>query len=257
MAAGLDLGKQIGPLPLGMWIVIGAGGLGLGYVINKNMAKNAAAASEPSNSQLTESGVGTGGGQFIYEPPQSGSQDQTPETNQSWGIKVTNWLTGPPQSFDPIAADQAVRKYLSGLALTVPEKAMMNMAIIRFGVPPEPLPPTEEPETPTPNAPTAPGAAVVGLHVNRGTLRNEVVWIDTANPAGSVDYYVINAQNLNNGKSIQTTVQNIPGPYGTYSWTHVASPVQGVKTIPYKYTVTPHKGTMAGPSSSTNAVMTL
>lgn len=255
MAGGLDLGKQVGPLPLGVWILVGAGGLGLGYVINRNMARNAAAASEaPSNAQLTETGVGTGGGQFTYDPPTTGTGNATPVTNQSWGVQATNWLIS--RNTDPALADQAVRKYLSGLRLTVQEQAVMNLVLIQFGTPPEPLPPTEEPETPTPPTTAAPPNGVRGLHVNKGTLRNEVVWTDENNEDNQVTHYVIEAQNLQNGKRIFSTVMEIPGKV-TYSWTHVASPVQGVKTLPYAYFVRPYNLTMPGPNSRADATMTL
>ena len=142
------LAKQIGPLPLGVWLGVGAGGLALAYFINKRMAVNAATASkEPSTTQLTESGVGLGGGQMIYNPPVTGSADATPENNSSWGIKATNWLVS--KGIVATDADQAIRKYLSSLPLSATERGMVNLVIGQFGVPPEPLPPTEgvDPET--------------------------------------------------------------------------------------------------------------
>jgi hypothetical protein len=256
--AGLDLGKQVGPLPLGVWIAVGAGGLALGYVINKKMAASAAAATtQPSTGQLTETGVGTGGGQFIFDPPASGTVDTTPETNASWGRKATTWLIA--QNHDPTLADQAVRKYLSALPLTIQEKATMALVMQHMGPPPEPLPPVEEEEDDTPSIPvfTKPASAVVGLHVNKGTMRNELVWIDTANPDGTVDWFKIESTNDQNGKSVQASINAIPGNRGTYAWTHTASPSQGVKTLPYTYTVTPMKGVLAGPPSAAKATMTI
>jgi hypothetical protein len=172
--AGVDLGKQIGPLPLGVWIVVGAGGLGLGYVINKNMAKNAAAASQDPTTQLTETGVGTGGGQFQYDPIQTLPTDATPETNQTWGIKVANWLKG--KGLDAYAADNAVRKYLSAQTLTLAEQGMITLALGQFGVPPEPLPPVDVTPTPTPTPTPTKIPAVTALTATPGPRRVVFRW---------------------------------------------------------------------------------
>lgn len=140
---GLDLGKQVGPLPLGAWLAIVAGGLGLGYYINKRQK-----APEPEPQLLAERGVGEGGGQFIYEPPTTGTTPAIEETNLTWGRKATDWLTST--GVDPYAADQAIRKYLQAEQLTIAEKAMVNLVLTRFGAPPEPLPPAEPTPAPTP-----------------------------------------------------------------------------------------------------------
>lgn len=209
------LAKQIGPLPLGVWLGVGAGGLALAYFINKRMAVNAATASkEPSTTQLTESGVGLGGGQMIYNPPVTGSADATPENNSSWGIKATNWLVS--KGIVATDADQAIRKYLSSLPLSATERGMVNLVIGQFGVPPEPLPPTEgvDPETPpetkvAPNAPT-------GLHVAPATRRNDIVWVHDGQ---NVTHFFVQAKVRVNGSTITAQVGAYPLP-NTYVWSH-------------------------------------
>lgn len=144
--AGLDLSKKVGPLPLGAWGAVVAGGLFIGYMINKNMVN---ASDEPEETQYAENGVGAGGSQLIYTPPVAAPpEDEAELTNEVWGERAANYLTS--LGYDAYNAEQAIRKYLSALALTATEKLMVNAAIVHFGVPPEPLPPTEEPPPTTP-----------------------------------------------------------------------------------------------------------
>jgi hypothetical protein len=138
----MGLGKQVGPLPLGAWLGIVVGGLGIGYLINRSQSKG------PEPQLLAESGVGTGGQQLIYEPPQTVTGVETEKTNLSWGRDATNWLI--TQGQDSYNADLAIRKYLTGEPLTVPEKAMLGLVLARFGAPPEALPTTDPTPTPTP-----------------------------------------------------------------------------------------------------------
>lgn len=148
MSTGLDLGKQVGPLPVGGWVVVVGGGLAIAYFVNKGQARQDARI-EP----LVEEGVGTGlvpAGAIIqpYQPP----EDTVDEDNSAWGRKVLNWLIG--SGSDPATADNAVRKYLSGENLTVQENALINLALVKFGSPPEALPPVKVPTIPTPATPT-------------------------------------------------------------------------------------------------------
>lgn len=246
--AGLDLGKQVGPLPLGGWIVVVAGGLGIGYLINRNMAANAATSEENSTAQLSESDVGTGGGQFIYTPPSTGSGDTQPETNQSWGLKVKNWLIA--QNNDPVVADNAVRKYLSGLPLSTVEKALISLALIQFGAPPEDIPVVDQPAPETPSEGVK-LPAVVYLHVNRATRRNDVVWDDSSDPEDQADYYLVVAKALETGKTIAANVPAIPGVQ-TYSWSHPAWPY-ATMAYTYEYTVTPYDRGVAGTPATVTA----
>jgi hypothetical protein len=245
--AGLDLGKQVGPLPMGGWIVVVAGGLAVGYVINRNMAKNAAASSDQDSTQLTESGVGGGGGQFIYTPPSSGSENTAPETNATWGTKAKNWLIAPPQSIAPTVADNAIRKYLSGQSLTIQERAIVDLALTRFGVPPDFIPPFEEgeEEPETVNLP-----AVQNLHVNRAMLRNDVRWeYDTE--ATSVTHFNVTARAVTTGLQTGGTVPAVPGK-NAYNWLHITWPVVTTPS-PVEYTITPYKGVSAGPPAKVTA----
>src|SRR5688500_6245002 len=125
------LTKQIGPLPAGMWLLVIGGGFAVGYFINRNMAK--APTEDPSSQQLTETGVRTGSRQLIYEPPQSGSKDTTPDTNAAWGRRAVNYLVGT--GVQSTTAESAVNKYLQGHSLSIAEKALVNLASAAIGNP--------------------------------------------------------------------------------------------------------------------------
>jgi len=144
-----DLGKKVGPLPLGGWVLVVGAGLTVGFLVNRNAGKK----DDNAPVQLTESGVGTGGGTFLpIPPPTSEPIDAPEETNITWGIKALRWLIG--RGFDPGIADNAIRKYLYGENLSLQEQMMLNMVLVEFGPPPEPLPPVDVPSVPPPTPPT-------------------------------------------------------------------------------------------------------
>lgn len=147
-----DLGKQVGPLPMGAWIAVVGAGLGIGYLINRNMANKSD--DDPAVPyRVTESDIGRGGVGFSpVSPPVD--EDKGPvieETNQTWGKKVVRWLVA--EGHDPGTSDNAVRKYLYGQNLSIQEQMLLNLAIVKFGPPPEPLPPVVIPVIPPPIVP--------------------------------------------------------------------------------------------------------
>lgn len=138
MADGIDLGKKLGPFPLGVWLIVVGGGLGLAYFINRGQA------TADERQLAAEPGVGTGlvpAGAVIQPPPETGNEVE--ETNVSWGRDVTNWLIA--QGHDAALADNAVRKYLASEPLSLQEQSLLNLALAVHGAPPEPLAPTETP----------------------------------------------------------------------------------------------------------------
>lgn len=145
----ISLGQQVGPLPLGGWVAVIGGGLGIAYFINRNQA-----AGDAKAVQQTESGVGTGGGQFIYEPPtviDNGEGEVIEETNTSWGVKAQTWLIA--QGHNPGTSVNAVNKFLSGENLSVQEQSLIDLVLVKLGPPPEPLPPVKVPTVPKPTEP--------------------------------------------------------------------------------------------------------
>lgn len=157
----LDLGKQIGPLPLGAWVGVVGGGLIIGWYFSKGTAKSDKAATAGDNTQvpLTDPGVGAGGDQFIYSPPtQVTPQDSNPTTNDEWGRQAKTWLVAT-RGADPGVATTAIDKFLQGLDRTLVEQALVNLALIEFGQPPESVPIPENPVPQVPSVPVTPTPA--------------------------------------------------------------------------------------------------
>jgi hypothetical protein len=134
MATGLDLGKQVGPLPLGAWAAIVAGGLGIAWYTRKSTPVNV-----PVNDTSGNTGVGGGAGWIAVAPPtESIGGAGKPTTNEEWAVAAINYLVHGGK--DPAAADLAIRKYLESQSLSVMEKAMISEALLYLGSLPQPLP---------------------------------------------------------------------------------------------------------------------
>lgn len=141
----MDLGKQVGPLPVGAWVGVVGGGLLIGWYFSKGSAKNVAATPAVP---LTDPGVGTGGGQFVYDPPTAVTNPNTDKItdNATWSRQAINWLIA--QGYDPGMAQTAVSKFINGTNRTLQEQTLINLALIHFGSPPESVPIPEVPQTP-------------------------------------------------------------------------------------------------------------
>ena len=148
--AELDLGKQIGPLPLGAWIVVVGGGLGIALYTRN------APAPEIVEDTSTDPGVGTGPGWVAVPPPSTAPPTQPPpETNEEWGRQAINYLiaSGYPAGI----SDNAIRKYLEAGKLDPQEWAILQIALVKFGSPPIPIPnPPPVPNIPGPVTPKPP-----------------------------------------------------------------------------------------------------
>lgn len=168
LMAGMDLGKQIGPLPLGAWVAVVAGGLGIA-LWSRNQGSN----NDPTVVEDTsgDPGVGDGGsGQWVNVDPPSGTGNGdgiTYDTNEAWGVAAINWLIA--QGYSSGLANSAINKGLQGGTdiggnkMSVQEWALWSLALAHFGSPPQPVsvqPPTSTPgpvtQDPDPSTPTPP-----------------------------------------------------------------------------------------------------
>jgi hypothetical protein len=136
----MDLGQQVGPLPLGAWLAVVGGGLGLAWY---SRSQGDTGPPEIVEDVSGEPGVGTGPG-WIAVPPPTGAPPvaPAPTTNEEWGRQGVNYLIA--QGYDSAVADSAMRKFLMSQKLSVQEYALIRLVLNRFGAPPIPLYPVED-----------------------------------------------------------------------------------------------------------------
>jgi hypothetical protein len=155
--AGVDLGKQVGPLPLGAWVAVVGTGVGIAVY-----QRRATAPADPTIVDDTSGtpGVGVGGsGQWVnVDPPTGSTGDPVPTTNEEWAVKAINYLIA--HNYNPAQADSAIRKYIAGSSdqLSVSEWALVTIALGALKSPPSPLPPSSTPPTTTPPPVATPAA---------------------------------------------------------------------------------------------------
>lgn len=157
----IDLGKQVGPLPLGAWIVVVGAGLGIAYYTRRTAT--------PVVVEDTSGvpGVGTGEvGGWVGTQPAGGTGQYTPPTittNEEWARAAINWLLA--HNYPANAADSAIRKYMSGVQPSVQEYAMIAAVLVALGSPPQPLPPDEGPPS-TGDSESRYATVLAGWHVD-------------------------------------------------------------------------------------------
>ena len=146
-----DFGQQIGPLPLGAWVAVVGGGLGIAWYSRRN---GSSAPATPGRSTSGDPGVGEGASGFINASPITVPGPPAPTTKEEWARNALNYLIG--QGWDANIADSAVRKYLESTQLTLQESAMIRFALVKLGSPPVPLPTPPPVPTIPPKVPTVP-----------------------------------------------------------------------------------------------------
>lgn len=146
--AGFDLGKQVGPLPMGAWIAVVGGGLAIAIYTRKN--QQGQATTQVVTDTGADPGVGLGGSGWVTVQAPAAGNDSGPSisTNDEWARAATNYLIA--QGYDPAVADSAIRKYMEANQLTTQEYAMLRIVLGKLGAPPTPLgPPADAPAMPT------------------------------------------------------------------------------------------------------------
>lgn len=175
----VDFGKQYGPLPLGAWVAVIGGGLGIAWYSMQNQQGNNTLPPVVEDTS-GQPGVGEGPG-WIAVPPPSGQPDNSggdpePTTNEDWGRQAVNYLIA--SGYDANMADSAVRKYLTAEELNQQEYALIRYALEELGSPPVPLPAPPPPPTddggddgggtpdPPPPPPPAPDPAPPAMRIH-------------------------------------------------------------------------------------------
>lgn len=151
----VDLGKQIGPLPLGGWLIAVAGGVGIAV-----WSRTRGGEEEPVIVEDTsgEPGVGEGAatpGFIPINPPNTTPGDnvtETYESNAEWARAAIAYLIA--QGYDAGIANSAITKAISGgqdvegNKMSIQEWTLWTIALKKLGSPPEPVfvqPPTSVP----------------------------------------------------------------------------------------------------------------
>jgi hypothetical protein len=180
--AKMNLGQQIGPLPLGAWVAVVGGGLALAWYSQRNKAP---AVAVPTEDTSGVPGVGTGPSWMAVPPPAIDVGQPAPiTTNELWATAAINYLIA--QGYDAAVADTAVRKYLESTQLSLQELALVRFALAKLGSPPVPLPVPPElpvvpgpvvlpPPPPSPSPAPAPAPAVI-------SMSGRYVWVQRTAP---------------------------------------------------------------------------
>lgn len=138
----LDFGKMYGPLPLGAWAAVVAGGVGIMFYTRSQESAATDPTMQPEDTSGTP-GVGEGGSgmywQDVAPPDTSGVAPGAPVDNDAWGVQAVNYLIA--QGYDPAVSDSAIRKYLGAEKVSSQEYALIKVALAHLGSPPVPLPP--------------------------------------------------------------------------------------------------------------------
>lgn len=168
------LKRQIGPFPLGVWLIIIAAGVGLGVAMNRRIGSTdeEPVVLEPDTGRDPFSaGVGaampavTGATMLGQAPPSTTTGSYAPTTNDEWiaaAVKLVTAGDGAPQ---PLAALTALQAFVDGQPLSASQTGIVNRAVGALGPPPygaalapTPSPPASSitPTVPTPAPPRSP-----------------------------------------------------------------------------------------------------
>lgn len=169
---GAILTRKVGPLPLGVWILVA--GVIVWFVFRSNGSSGAAAVGDTADSGgLGVSGSGYGDSGGGGGGTSSSGSDSSGETvggqyadNSAWARAAVNYLVG--LGVDPTAANASIQNWLSGQSLTPTEQGNVNTAVQGIGPPPqlpepsaEAPPPVYSPSPGTTYAANPPGSVLV------------------------------------------------------------------------------------------------
>jgi nucleoid-associated protein YgaU len=165
---GLDLGKRIGPPPMGAWVAAVGGGLAIAVYSRNRSAKSGGADVVYADNTSADPGVGIGGLSAVGATGDSAAiitGAPTITSNAQWGQQAFTFLVAT--GADGALADKAIRDYLSGIGLSLSENAMISLALTKLGQPPEPLPDAPSLPQPVPVPAPAPAPAPAPVTVPR------------------------------------------------------------------------------------------
>lgn len=199
------LKDKVGPLPLGIWILIAVGIFV--YLQRKNAAADNTATDPAGNVGVIDPATGYvygsaedksalsssigGGGSTTDTTPSGSTVAGQYADNAAWGRAAVNLLVS--LGVDATLANQSIQDYLSSQTLTTQEQANVNLAIQALGAPPTLPGPAEVTPPPVVTPPTGTVYAnnpPTGLTVSGRTGNSiSLKWNAVTNATGYMIYY--------------------------------------------------------------------
>lgn len=140
-------------LPIGVWVLVGGGGLFFAYRTYKktgSATSNVASTGTTGNGTVDATGMGSyspAGGSISTSDTGTSSTGNSFADNNSWMTAAINYLVG--LGYDASVANQAIGLYLASQPLTTSQmQAMVNVAIQHLGAPPQSVAPVNGTVTP-------------------------------------------------------------------------------------------------------------
>lgn len=212
---------KIGPLPVAVWaiIVVGVGG-GIYYVVKRRSGTTSTNATVADN---TSSGADVSGGDGTTDQTATGWSGNTPansgastangtpvaSTNAQWAANASNALIA--SGMDPTTVSNALADYLGGKALPPAEQAIINIALQRYGTPPEGVIPVVKQPTPGPPVTSHPAPPPVPKHapppVKKPSARTYVV-----QPGDNLTRIALKFYGNSNWQKIYSANRGVIGP---------------------------------------------
>lgn len=175
------LGKQVGPLPLGGWILVVGAGLAISYYTSGGHPLGGLSGTTANTQPSTLDTSGTGAnGEWVDVNPPGTAANVLAKNNREWGQEAVNHLIAA--GYDPALAESTIAHALKSGKLSVREWALWAVVLGDIGAPPTAVHPTENkpthhkpPKTP-PTPPTKPPKGHVRIFTvqHNGTTLHEL-----------------------------------------------------------------------------------
>lgn len=178
------LGKKIGPLPLGVWLLIAAG---IFYYVSKRNSTGGGGQTDPAGNtgsinpatgyvygSAEDQAAAGAGSSSLGTSATSGSGGSTVAgsyaDNEAWAVAAINYLVGI--GVDATSANTAITQFLGSQQLSATQQADVNLAIQRLGAPPSPPQPggSTAPIVTPPSPATYATNPVTGFTVTQTTM---------------------------------------------------------------------------------------
>lgn len=218
------LKQKAGPLPVGVWVLAVAGGLGIAWYMRRNATPAVAPVTDPTTdysqggNTYTPSGIGNAAGAGVVPVPTA------PVDNDEWLRRASDYLVAQRRMSGAQVA-YSLGQWLGGASLTEQDRAIVDMAIAAVGSPPVAPPPSPNappppvtvpprtvPPMPQPNGPkpkVAKPGAPVKPHLVSQTIGRATFGVTSVR--GATAYiWLLNGQQVNTTPGTSVTLTGVP-----------------------------------------------